>query len=363
MAYTIDEIAQALGMTAEGALQLEVDGLAEPAEATARHLAMAMKPEFAEQLSKGGAKAAVLWDGADWQSLGLEAALLAPRPRYAMSSLTAMFDPGQGWDSGIHPSAIIHETAVLGEGVCVGPLTIIGAAAEIGAGTVIGPQCHVGHASQIGALGFLREGVKIGARVRIGERFMCQPGVVIGGDGFSFVTAEPSSVENVRKTLGDQGEAKAQSWSRIHSLGGVIIGDDVEVGANTTIDAGTIRPTRVGNRTKIDNMVMVAHNAEVGEDCLLCGHSGVAGSSRLGNNVVLAGQSGVSDNIFVGDNVVVGGASVVLSNVPSGRAVLGYPAAKMDTTLELFRNLRRIKRLLGDVAELKKTVSKLAPKD
>jgi UDP-3-O-[3-hydroxymyristoyl] glucosamine N-acyltransferase len=363
MAYTIEEIAGALGLTAVGTVDMEIDALAEPGDATARHLAMAMKPEFAEQLPKGTAKSAVLWADADWQGLGLEAAILAPRPRFAMATLTAMFDLGQGWEDGIHPSAIIHNSAKIGEGVSIGPFTVIQAEAEIGAGTVIGPQCHVGHGSRIGPGSFLREGVRIGPRVTMGARVICQPGVAIGGDGFSFVTAEPSSVEKVRQSLGEADELPKQSWSRIHSLGGVIIGDDVEIGANSAVDSGTIRATRIGNRTKLDNLVMIGHNVEVGEDCLLCGQVGIAGSSRIGNNVVLAGQVGVSDNLFIGDNVVAGGATTVLANVPAGRAVLGYPAAKMDTTLEIFRNLRRLKRLMTDVAELKKTVSKLGSTD
>ena len=136
------------------------------------------------------------------------------------------------------------------------------------------------------------------------------------------------------------------------------IGDDVEVGANSTVDYGTIRDTRIGNGTKIDNQVMIGHNVLIGNDCLLCGHVGIAGSTRIGNNVVLAGKTGVSDNIFIGDNVITGGGTVVLANIPAGRVMLGYPAMKMDTTMEVFKGFRRLRRLFDDVSELKKTVSK-----
>lgn len=363
MGYTVEQIALALGAEAVGAADIEVDGVAEPANAGAEHLALAMKPEFAEALAKGAARAAVLWAGADWRALGLEAAILAPRPRYAMSGLTAMFDPGQGWDEGVHPTAVIHDTARLGTGVCVGPFSVISAGARIGAGTVVGPQCFVGTDSEIGQMGFLREGVRIGARVRIGERFIAQPGAAVGGDGFSFVTPETSGVEKARETLGDRGETQAQSWTRIHSLGGVEIGDDVEVGANATIDRGTVRSTRIGHGTKIDNLVMIGHNVEVGTDCLLCGHVGIAGSTRIGNNVVLGGKTGVSDNIFIGDNVITGGGTIVLANIPAGRVMLGYPAMKMETTMEVFKGFRRLGRLFSDVAALKKTVSNRPPKD
>lgn len=357
MGYTIEQIAVALGASAVGATDIEIDGLAEPADADARHLAMAMKPQYAENLKEGAARAAVLWQDADWRALGLEAAILAPRPRYTMSGLTAMFDPGQGWEDGIHPTAVVHGDARLEKGVGIGPFSVISKGAWIGAGTVIGPQCFVGTDARIGQMGFLREGVKIGARVEIGDRFIAQPGAVIGGDGFSFVTPETSGVENVRETLGEQGEVQAQSWTRIHSLGAVEIGDDVEVGANTTVDRGTIRSTRIGDGTKIDNQVMIGHNVEIGRDCLLCGLVGIAGSTRIGNNVVLAGKTGVSDNIFIGDNVITGGGTIVLANIPAGRVMLGYPAMKMETTMEVFKGFRRLKRLFADVAELKKTVS------
>ncbi|SLN10563.1 UDP-3-O-acylglucosamine N-acyltransferase [Roseovarius gaetbuli] len=358
MAYTIQQIAAALGAEAFGAVDLEIDGVAEPAEATARHLALAMKPEYSDALGQGDALAAVIWEGADWQALGLRAAIVAPRPRYVMSGLTALLDPGQGWGTGIHPSAVIDPEAELAEGVSVGPLAVIGKGAKIGKDSIIGPQSYVGNDAEIGSGAYLREGVRIGARVVIGARFIAQPGVVVGGDGFSFVTPETSTVESARATLGDQGEADAQSWTRIHSLGSVTIGDDVEIGANSTIDRGTIRDTRIGNGSKIDNLVMIGHNVIVGNDCLLCGHVGIAGSTRIGNNVVLAGKTGVSDNIFIGDNVITGGGTIVLANIPAGRVMLGYPAMKMETTMEVFKGFRRLRRLFDDVSELKKTVSK-----
>ncbi len=363
MAYTIEQIAVALGAKALGAVDIEVTGVAEPADATAQHLALAMKPEYAEGLSSGAARAAIVWDGADWQKLGLEAAIVSPRPRYTMSGLTTMMDPGQGWQDGIHPSAVVDETAELGQGVTVGPLAVISAGAKIGAGTVIGPLCFVGTDTRIGTMGFLREGVKIGARVVIGERFIAQPGSGVGGDGFSFVTPDKSSVEEMRETLGDKVDTKSQAWTRIHSLGSVYIGDDVELGANSTIDRGTIRDTRVGNGTKIDNLVMVGHNVQIGTDCMICGHVGIAGSVRIGNNVVLGGKTGVNDNIFIGDNVITGGATAVFSNIPAGRVMLGHPAMPMEKTMEVFKGLHRLKRLYSDVAALKKMALKPEPKD
>ena len=180
----------------------------------------------------------------------------------------------------------------------------------------------------------------------------------IGGDGFSFVTPEKSGAESVRETLGDQGDTKEQHWSRIASLGGVEIGDDVEVGGNTLIDNGTLRATRVGHRTKLDGMCQLGHNVIVGEDNLICGHVGVAGSAVVGNFVVLAGQVGIADNITIGDRVVVTAATKVMSSVQPGKVMMGYPAVEMKTHLEGYKALRRLPRFLRDVAEIKKAVFK-----
>ncbi|WP_417471759.1 UDP-3-O-(3-hydroxymyristoyl)glucosamine N-acyltransferase [Leisingera sp.] len=356
--FTIRQIAGALGVEAQGDLELTVTGASEPQDAGPEHLAMAMAPKYAEHLAEGNAQAAMLWEGADWQALGLRAAIFAPRPRMAMSGLTAMLDPGQGFDGGIHPSAVIHPTAELGTEVSVGPFCVIGPRARIGDGSVIGPQCFIGADVVIGRAAQLREMVSIGARATIGDRFRAQPGARVGGDGFSYVTPEVSGVENARKSLGDQGEAKAQSWVRIHSLGAVTIGDDVELGSNCTIDNGTIRDTVIGNGSKLDNLVHVGHNTRVGNDCLLCGQTGISGSVDIGNNVVLGGQCGVADNLFIGDGVVAGGGTKILSNVPAGRVIMGYPAVKMDTHTEMYKAQRRLPRLMRDIELLKKAVFK-----
>ncbi len=358
MTFSVQQIAEALGAQAEGDTTLQVTSVAEPASAKLGEIALATDPRYASSLAKGNAEVAMLWEGADWQALGLKAAILPNRPRYALSGLTRMLDKGQGFEPGIHPSAIIDPAAELGEGVSVGPLAVISAGARVGAGTVIGPLCFIGVDAQLGEGCFLREHVSIGARVTIGARFIAQSGVRLGGDGFSFVTAELSTVEKARQTLGDQGDAQPQPWTRIHSLGSVSIGADVEMGMGSTIDNGTIRDTQVGDGTKIDNLVHIGHNAIVGRNCLLCGQAGVGGSTRVGDNVVLGGQVGLADNITIGDRVIAGGGTIVLSNVPEGRTMLGYPATQMSKQTEIYKALRRLPRLLRDVAALQKSVSK-----
>lgn len=363
MSFTIAQIARAIDAQAVGETDLTIHSVAEPASALADQLAMASTPAYAENLAHGAAQAAFLWATADWQSLGLRAAILPERPRFAMAGLTAMMDAGQGFLPGIHPSAIVDPSAQLGRDVSVGANTVIGPHASIGDGAVIGPLCFIGADVVLGADAYLREHVSIGARVHIGARFIAQPGARIGGDGFSFVTPEVSGAEAVRKTLGDQGESASQSYVRIHSLGAVRIGDDVEIGANATIDNGTIRETAIGNGTKLDNLVHIGHNVIVGNDTLICGLVGIGGSTTVGNNVVLAGQTGIGDNLSIGDRVITGGSSKVLSSIPEGRVVLGYPATKMDTQLEIYKSLRRLPRVMRDVAALRKAVFKSESND
>ncbi len=358
MGYTVSEVATALGAKAVGAVDVVINGASEPAMAGAADLALAMDPKYADGLAQGQAQAAVLWDGADWQALGLKAAIFVPRPRYAMSGLTALLDAGPEIDAGIHATAVIHSEAVIGDGAAIGPFVVIGRGAVIGARARIASHVSVAEGARIGDDALLLQGVKIGARVVIGDRFIAQPGGVIGSDGFSFVTPEKSTVEQAREKLGKDVQASAQSWTRIHSLGTVEIGDDVETGANVTIDRGTIRATIIGRGTKLDNQVHIGHNVQVGEDCLLCGQVGIAGSSRIGNRVVMAGQCGVSDNIFVGDDVVAGGATKIFTNAPAGRILLGSPAVKMETHVEMQKALRRLPRLAKRVAELKAMLGK-----
>ncbi|MAC80624.1 MAG: UDP-3-O-(3-hydroxymyristoyl)glucosamine N-acyltransferase [Rhodobacteraceae bacterium] len=364
MGHKVGDIAAALDATLEGDASVEITHAAEPAAADEMALALAMSPKYAEALSAGKARAAIVWPGADWRAMGLEAAIIAPRARVAMAGLTRIFDPGQGYGAGIHPQALVDPTAELGDDVSVGPFSVIGAGAKIGAGTVIGPLCYVGTDVRIGPGSFLREHVSIGARARIGARFIAQPGARVGGDGFSFVTPEKSNVEAAREDFGaSEAAGEGQAYLRIHSLGGVVIGDDVEMGANSAVDSGTVRPTQIGNGTKIDNLAQVGHNVIVGHDTLLCGQVGLAGSCRVGNNVVLGGQVGAADNIFIGDGVVAAGATKITGNVPAGRIIMGYPATKMDTQVSMYKAMRRLPRLMTDFAELQKAVSKLIPKD
>lgn len=363
MPYTLAQIAEALDARCEGDGTLPITGAAEPRDAGPESLALAMEPRYADGLPEGSARAAILWEGAQWRDMGLEGALFVRRPRYAMAGLTRALDPGPAIAAGRHGTAVVDPTARIGTGAAIGPFVVIEAGARIGAGARIAPHVWIGSDAVIGDGALLYAGVRIGPRVRIGANFIAHPGAVVGADGFAFVTPDRSAIEAVRESLGKETLTGETSYTRIHSLGSVEIGDDVEVGANATIDRGTIRATTVGSGTKIDNLVQIGHNCRVGRDTLICALVGVAGSVTIGDRVVLAGQVGISDNIQIGDDVVAGGASKIATSVPRGRVVMGYPAVKMTQHIEIYKALRRLPRLFTEVRALQKAVSKAPQSD
>ncbi|WP_312530326.1 UDP-3-O-(3-hydroxymyristoyl)glucosamine N-acyltransferase [Paracoccus sp. (in: a-proteobacteria)] len=360
MTLTIADLARALDGRLWGDGSIEVIGAAEPADAEANQLAMATAPAYLDKLKPGGV--ALLAEGTDPATYGQKAAVLVSRPRLAMAGLTRSFDPAKGPALGIHPSAVIDPSAEIGADAAIGPFVVIGEGVRIGAGARIHAHASIGDFAVIGADVLIHSGVRIAHRVRIGDRAIFHPNAVIGSDGFSFVTPEASGVEEIRQNLGQRAEIRAQHWTRIHSLGGVEIGDDFEMGANASIDRGTIRATRIGNGCKIDNMVHIGHNCQIGDDCLFAGQSGVAGSTRIGNRVVLGGKVGVSDNIFIGDDVIAGGGTDIYTNVPAGRVILGSPAVKIETHIEAQKNIRRLPRLYAQVAKLQETVKNMLDK-
>lgn len=356
--FTIKQIASELGAEAVGDTALQVVSVAEPANAQADQLALAMEPSYAEPLQAGNAQAAILWEGADWQALGLKAAIFAPRSRYVLSGVTRVFEHAPDIPDGIHPTALIDPSAQIGDNASVGPFVVVGAGAVIGANARIASHVSVGRDARIGDNATIYQGVHIGARVVIGDSFYAQQGAAIGVDGFSYVTPKPGAVEEARATGQITQASQTEGFARINSLGSVVLGDRVEVGANATIDRGTIANTVIGDGTKLDNLVHVGHNVSVGQNCLLCGQVGVAGSTKIGDRVVLGGQVGVADHITIGSDVIAAGKSGISSNVPSGRLMMGNPAMKMDLNIESYKALRRLPRLVAKVARLEKTVFK-----
>ena len=364
MAYTVETIAQSLGASAAGDLSIALEGPAQPELARVQDLALAMDPKFIPNLANSAAQVAVLPQGTDWQALGLKAAIFAPHPRYVLSGVNHLFEHPIHAPAGIHPSASIAPDAELGDNVSIGAFVVVETGVKIGDNARILSHVSIAQDANIGADCLLYNGVRIGARVKIGDRFIAQPNAVVGGDGFSFVNPEPGAVEAAR--AGQQpaaGTIQKHGFARTNSLGAVTIGDDVELGAGSTIDRGTIVDTTVGDGTKIDNLVMLGHNVQVGAHCLLCAQVGIGGSSVVADRVILGGQVGVADHVNIGTNVVAAGKAGISSNVPPNRFIMGNPAIKAEANVASYKAYRRLPNLVAKVDVLQKQVSKLLGKD
>lgn len=257
-------------------------------------------------------------------------------PHRAMALVLAHLHPAPVASPGIHPTAL------------VGPGTHLGVDVVVGPGVVIGAGCDLGDRVQLGAGVVLEDGVRIGADAVLGPRVVCHHHVVLG----QRVTIKAGSV------LGGVGFgylSGPDGHRRVPHVGGCRLGDDVDVGSNCCIDRGSLGETVIGRGTKLDNLVHVAHNVRIGEDCLLMAGVGIAGSTRIGNRVILAGQVGVVGHITLGDDVRVGAQGGVTGSVPAGTEVSGYPARPhrefMRATSAMYRLApvaRRLERLAGD---------------
>lgn len=360
---TVGRIAESLGFEAVGAVEMEVDGAAHPSEAGPRLLALALDRKHLAYLGASAAKAAMLPPDAEWRSFDLEAAILAPRARYALAGVTQLFAHPIDLEPGVHATASIAPTAHLGEDAWIGPFVVIGPGARIGARARICAQSYIGAGVRLGADALIHPGARLLARVEVGDRAVIQANAVIGGDGFSFVTPEKGAVESAKETGAVAVGAENRVFARIHSLGAVRLGDDVEIGAGAMIDRGTVVDTRIGSGTKVDNLVQVGHNVQVGENCLLCGQVGLAGSVELGDRVVLGGKVGVADHVRIGHDTVVMAGAAVASHVRPRSVMGGAPAVPREEFQRLYMATRRLPRLLGEVQTLKKRLSDEEPRD
>ncbi|MEM7189498.1 MAG: UDP-3-O-(3-hydroxymyristoyl)glucosamine N-acyltransferase [Pseudomonadota bacterium] len=354
MTQTLADVARATGLEMVGDGTLPIGRPAAPADAGPEDLALAMSDSYAAALGASQARAGVVWADADWASLGLEGALLAPRARVALARITVTFQHPHGVAEGIHPTAIIDPTAEIGDGAAIGPYSLIGARARVGDNAVIGAHCSIGEDAVLGDRPVLHPGVRIGARCTIGRDFIAQPNAVIGADGFSFEPPERGNVEAAKTQTSLDTAQQTSGYLRIHSLAAVEIGDDVEIGAATTIDRGTIAPTRIGSGTKIDNQVQIGHNVQIGQMCLLCAQVGIAGSATLGDRVVLGGKAGVADHVEIGSDVVCAAASSMASRVPSKSVMMGTPAVDRRTATDQFLAIRRLPQVVAQVREIRK---------
>ncbi len=357
--HTVADLATALGATFEGDGTIRVAGLVHPSMAEPDALVMASSPDFLKLIEPGTARAALVAQGADWRAAGLEAAILAPRPRYAMAHATRAFATPDTLATGIHPSAIVEPSAEIGEGVRIGPFVHIAARVRIGAGSTIHSHVSIGEDAVLGQGALIHAGARVASRVSIGARAIIHQNAVIGADGFSFVTPDLGAVEAAKSGGGSESATQNLALERIHSLAAVTLGDDVEIGAGTTIDRGTLQDTRIGSGTKIDNQVQIGHNVRIGETCMLCAQVGIAGSVQIGDRVVLGGKAGVADHLKIGSDVLVAAASAVASNVKGRSIVMGVPAMPRDEAVRSVMAIRRLPRLMDSVEALKKRLSSM----
>jgi UDP-3-O-[3-hydroxymyristoyl] glucosamine N-acyltransferase len=263
--------------------------------------------------------------------------------RVAMARVLPLFFPPDQPPSGIHPSAVIADSAKIDPTAHIGPGCVVGARTRLGARSVLMGGNHIGHDCQIGDDVCLFPNVVIYARTQIGNRVSIHAGTVIGSDGYGYVF--------------DEGRHR-----KVLQVGNVIIHDDVEIGANSAIDRAALGSTIIGEGTKIDNLVHVAHNVVIGRHCIVMGQSGFAGSTRLGDYCVIASQSGIAGHLKLGNQAIVGAKSGVMRDIPDGGVVLGYPAMPDKQAKRQMIAAQQLPELIRRVRELEKQVEQLSAK-
>lgn len=349
--YTIEQITHVVGGLLSKVEDAEISKLSPPLLADENTLALALSEDEIENLAQTKAKVALVPLGVNFDTI---TTIEVERPRLAMMKLLNMFYTEPETEVGIHPSAVIHESAKLGQNVSIGPNVVISRGVEIGDNTKIMANSYIGGGSKIGKNCFFHAGVNIGDRIQIGNDVILHHGVCLGPDGFSFVTENPDNIEQARKDGAIIEENTSQKIFKIPSIGSVKIGDNVEIGANTTIDRGTIEDTVIGNDTKIDDQVMIGHNCKVGKGCMIISQVGIAGSCVIGDRVVIAGQAGLADHISIGNDTIITAKAGVTKSFPEKSIIVGAPAVPRK---EFIHQLK----IMKDADELIKKFKKYEP--
>lgn len=340
MSFTISQIAEHLRGEITGDGSISLTGLAPAEFARAGELTFAENPAYFAAAERSQA-AAILVAGPF--SSTTKVLIRVPNTRVALARALPLFFPPEAHPRGIHPTAVIDESAQIDPTAHIGPNSVIGARVRLGARSVLMGGNDLRADCQVGEDSCLFPNVILYRRTKVGDRVTIHGSTVIGSDGFGYVL--------------DEGQHR-----KVLQLGNVVIQDDVEIGANCAIDRGTLGSTVIGQGTKIDNLVHVAHNVVIGRHCLIMGQVGFAGSTVLGDYVVVASQTGIADHLTIGNRAMIGAKSGVMRDVPEGGRVLGAPAAPDKQAKRQMIALQHLPELLRRMRSLEQQVEELAGK-
>ncbi|MBZ5695330.1 MAG: UDP-3-O-(3-hydroxymyristoyl)glucosamine N-acyltransferase [Acidobacteriia bacterium] len=334
MTRTAGELAKYLEIRLEGNPAAPISGVASPERARAEDLIYLDSPRHKDRADQSAAVCVLAQPGARFAGKTI---LEAADPKFAFAKAAEWLLPRPVSEAAIHPTAVVSANAKLGPRVFVGPYVVVEDRAEIGAGTAIEAFCFLGRGVRVGENCRLHPRVTLYAGSRLGHRVEVHSGVVIGADGFGYVFGE------------------GRYW-KFPQIGSVEIGDDVEIGANATIDRGALETTQIGNGVKIDNLVQVAHNVQIGEHSVLAAQTGVSGSSTLGKRVVIGGQVGIADHCKIEDGAVVGAQAGIPTGkaIRRGQTVWGTPARPLEKFKEQYAWFARLPELAERIRSLEK---------
>lgn len=329
---SITDIAREVGGVVEGDSSLTVSGVEQIERAESAHLTFIGGRTYIPLWHASKASAALVNEGLAVEPGAGRALIRVKNADLAMARVLELFEPAAPVDAaGIHPRATVDATAVIGEGVTIGPGCFVGAGAHIGSGSKLYPNVTVLDETRIGAHCILWPGVVVRERCRIGNGVILHPQVSIGADGFGY---RPS--------------ADGRGLVKIPHIGTVVLGDGVEIGANSCVDRGKFSATSVGAGTKIDNLVQIGHNCRIGRCCVIAACTGVAGSVTMGDGVMVGGCVAIKDHVVIGNGARIGGGSGVMKDVAAGQTVAGVPATDSRQTLRQWAALQKLPDLLRD---------------
>ena len=337
--HTIADLAALVGGTVEGDASLPLRGVAALRDALPGDISFLSNPRYEAQVATTQASAVLIRP--DWQGPHTATLVRVENPDKAFAQVVPLFIlPPPAFAPGIHPTAILGEGCEIGEGVHIGPYAVLGRGCRIGARCVIEAHVVLGDLVTIGEDSHLRPHVSVREGVRMGRGVSIHNGTVIGSDGFGYtITVDANGAPVIEK---------------VPQLGIVEIGDDVEIGANVTIDRARFGATKIGDHVKIDNLVQIAHNVQIGASSGIVSQVGISGSTHVGSGVMLWGQAGLAGHLDIGDGAVVLAQSGVSKNVPAGATVFGAPAQDRREAVKALMLPRILDRLQKRVEALEK---------